>query len=545
VFSAIPTFLNRERREHPGGESGDPEPGGARLGREDGLTIIEVLVATIVLTVGLLGTFGLINTTTKTSAQTHDREGAVSLARQIVEDAHTIPFDQLAPGTVVEKLQALPGLENATPGSTWTIVRGASNTQQGATYTVTAHACYIDEPRNGLAKTSELTSEEAAMFCEEHKGNEEWKAGDAVDTTPIDFKRVTVNVSWHATGRTPSVQQVTVFGAAGESTSLSASELKLVPPPEPSCESGNKSGEACVTQPTITTSSSELTFSVCAPKSSTAVLWSLEGVLQSPSAEVQSTTCKSEEGFIWKFKWKIEGLSDGTYQVSAQATTTKGVLGPPVTIPVTLIRKRPAPPKGVKGGFNYVYLSGVKTQVAELQWEASSERNVIGYRVHRPGESLAPAGESTECQGSMTTLSTELTCVDLGGPKGATVKYSVVALYREAKGKVAEGEATELTLVNPGPSGPHPPTSLKLDNSEGTVRLTWKPPTGGEEVAFYRIYRGSAGETCPMSYTSRYDTASALAEPSFTDTTTTTTHTYCVTAVGFTLAESPPERVSG
>jgi Tfp pilus assembly protein PilV len=523
----MPIIFCRKHKESPGGERGR-----ALLRRDDGFTLIEVLIAAVVLIIGVTGLFGLLNTTAKTSLQTHDREGAVSLARQILEDAHTIPFDQLAPGTVVEKLQAMNGLENATPGSTWTIVHGASNTQQGATYTVTVSECSIDEPRNGLAKTSELTSEEVKTFCEEHKGKEEWQSGDAVDATPIDFKRVTVDVTWSAIGRSPDVHQVGVFGAAGESTSLSASELQLVPPPEPYTGTS-------VTQPTVTENASELTFSVCAPKSSTGVLWSLEGVLQSPSAEVQSTTCKSGEGYVWKFKWKIEGLSDGTYQVSAQATTTKGVLGPPVTIPVTLLRKRPAAPKGVKGGFNEVYVGGVKKQVAELQWEASSERNVIGYRVHRPGgESLAPAGESAGCQESMTTLSTELTCVDLGGPKGAAAEYSVVALYRNAKGEVEEGEAKKLTLAYPAPSGPKPPTGLKLDNSEGTVKLTWKPPTTGEEVAFYRIYRGSAGETCPMPYTGRYDTASATTEPSFTDTTTTTTHSYCVTAVGFTLAES-------
>jgi prepilin-type N-terminal cleavage/methylation domain-containing protein len=489
-----------------------------RLAAEDGFTLIEVLVATIVLSIGIVGTLGMINTTTKTSALTHDREGAVSLARQIVEDAHTIPFDQIAPGTAVEKLQALPGLENATPGPTWTIVRGASNTQQGATYTVTVHACYIDEPRDGLAKTSELTSEEAAMFCEGHKGNEEWKSG-AVDPTPIDFKRVTVNVSWHETGRTPSVQQVSVFGAAGEPTSLSLSELQLVPPPQPY-------GITLVTQPTITENASELTFSVCAPKSSTAVLWSLEGVLQSPSAKEQSTTCKSGEGLIWTFKWKIEGLSDGTYQVSAQATTTKGVLGPPVTIPVTLIRKRPAPPKGVKGDFNEVYMvGGAHMRAIELEWAANSERDVIGYRVYSPSGLVCPPSSSE--------LSLSLSCIEVPAkftPESG-LTYKVVALYRNEKNEVAEGEQAAFLLTYPVPAAPNPPTELEAKETEGTVRLTWKPPTEGEEVAFYRIYRDS------KDYTSRYDTASGN-NPTYTDTETTGIRKYWVTAVSKTLTES-------
>lgn len=532
----IDTFLSRLiAPESEGGYtlfSGPRRPRPPRLpspASEQGLTLIEVLVATIVLTIGLLGTFGLLNTTTKTSAQTHDREGAVSLARQIAEDTRTIPFAQLTPSTVVEKLQAMTGLENATPGSTWHIVRGASNTQQGATYTASVSECNVDEPKDGLAQTGELTASEAAEYCEGHKGSEEWVTGDAVDTTPIDYKRVTVKVSWQATNRTPSVQQIVIIGATGESTSLSASELKLVPPPEPSCESGKKSGEACLTQPTITASSSELTFSVCAPKSSTGVLWSLEGVPQSSSVEAQTTTCKSGEGFIWKFKWKIEGLSDGTYQVSAQATTTKGVLGPPVTIPVTLIRKRPVAPKGVKGGFNEVYVGGARTKAIELEWEANSERNVIGYRVYSPSGLVCPSSSSE--------LSPALTCTQVHAYESGLV-YKIVALYRNANGEVAEGEEAKFPIAYPAPSAPNPPTGLKLENSEGTVKLAWTPPTGGEEVAFYRIYRGSSGESCPMPYTNRYDTASALAEPSFTDTTTTTTHSYCVTAVSYTLAES-------
>lgn len=500
------------------------------LKQETGLTLIEVLIASIVLAVGIGGTFGLLNTSVKTSAQTHDREGAVSLARQIAEDARTIPFDQLTPKTVEEKLQAMTGLENATPSEAWHIVRGKSSTQAGATYTVTVHACYVDELKDGLAKTWKqssgegvLSREEAEEYCEKHEGNEEWKTGDTVDTTPIDYKRVTVKVSWQATNRTPSVEQVTIVGAAGESTSLSASELKLVPPPTP------YGGESTVTQPTITTSSSELTFSVCAPKGSTGVLWSLEGVLQSPSAEETTTTCKSGEGYIWKFKWKIEGLSDGTYQVSAQATTTKGVQGPPVTIPVTLIRKPPAAPKGIRGGFNEVYVGGTPTKAIELEWQANSERNVIGYRVYSPS--------GLACPSSSSELSLALTCTQVHAYEAGLV-YKIVALYRNAEGKVVEGEEAKFTPAYPAPAAPKPPTELKLESSGGTVKLTWKPPSSGEEVAFYRIYRGSSSESCPMPYTDRYEAASAVAEPSFTDTTTTTTHTYCVTAVSYTLAES-------
>ena len=75
-------------------------------------------------------------------------------------------------------------------------------------------------------------------------------------------------------------------------------------------------------------------------------------------------------------------MSDGTYHVAVQAIDATGIYGPPTSISVTLIRGVPSAPKVTYGGFNEVLVSGVKTKVAELQWQANSERNVIGYRVY-------------------------------------------------------------------------------------------------------------------------------------------------------------------
>jgi Tfp pilus assembly protein PilV len=489
------------------------------LQHEAGLTLIEVLAATLVLAVGIAGTFGLINTSAKTSVQTHDREGAVSLAREILEDAHTIPFAQLTPSTVVEKLQEMSGLKNISSGSTWQIKQGSAEglkgeTRAGVTYTVTASECSIDSPKDGLAKTSELTTAEAETFCEKHKGNEEWVTGDEVDPAPVDFKRITVKVSWPGPGsstRKPYVEQVTLLNAAGEPTGLSTTELKLVPPPTPYIGSS-------VTAPVITESTvKELTFSVNAPEGASALRWSLEGAAQSPAPTLK-------EGTIWTFKWKIEGLSDGTYEVSAQAITSTGVLGPPITIPVTLIRGEPAEPKGVKYGFNEVYVEGTKKRALELQWEANSERNVIGYRVKSPEGSVCPSGTGE--------LSLSLSCIEV--PRkyepGSTPAYTVAALYSNAKKEIVEGKKKTVTLGKP--EEPNVPTGLTVTkNEDGSVTLKWNAPKEGPAVAFYRIYRGST------NYTSRYATAPA-SETSYNDSDATVAHTYWVAAVSSTMTES-------
>jgi Tfp pilus assembly protein PilV len=482
---------------------------------EQGLTLVEVLVATIVLATGIVGTFGMLNTSAKTSAQTHDREGAVSLAREILEDARTIPFAQLSQSSVAKELQAMEGLENATPGETWHIVRSGSETQKSTTYAVEVSECSIDDPKDGLAQTDEIPASERSSFCEEHKGDEEWKAGDGTDANPVDLKRVTVDVSWAAYGRSSNVHQATMISSAGEATGLSVSELKLSGT-SPASEFGS------ATQPVIDNSAVEaLTFSVSSPAGTSAIRWSLEGVGQSSAGVHESET-------EWKFTWQpISGLSDGTYQVSAQAVDATGVLGPPVSISVTLIRGVPKAPENFIGGFNNVYSAGSLTEVAELQWKANPERNVIGYRVFRPDGSEACPG------GGELSLSTS--CIDFTPPSPSASEsgrtYEVVALYRNAQGVVSEGWPASHTLPAGPPAGPDAPTELTLThNSDGSVTLTWSAPEKGEPVSFYRIYRGST------NYTSRYDTAFTT---SYTDTDAVGTHEYWVTAVGANLAESP------
>src|ERR1700747_3360245 len=81
----------------------------SRLSSEAGFTLIEVLVASIVLAVGITALFALVDSSVKASFSTRAREGATSLARQVLEDAHTVPYSQLAPTSVTEQLQAMEG----------------------------------------------------------------------------------------------------------------------------------------------------------------------------------------------------------------------------------------------------------------------------------------------------------------------------------------------------------------------------------------------------------------------------------------------------
>jgi hypothetical protein len=493
------------------------------LRSQEGLTLIEVLMASIILVVGLTALFGLVDNSVKASYSTRAREGATNLARQILEDAHTIPYSQIAPSSITEQLQAMQPAGAQVSSSPWKI------SQRGVTYTVKVSECPIDDPKNGLGK--HLNSAGENVFCKD-PGEKEWEASEAAegkteDPQPENLKRITVDVTWVAKGRSPDVRQVETLTAAGEAVGLSAYNLQLS---APIMSSPWTSTAPVITEPALT----QLVFTVSSPKGTTAMIWSLEGNRQSPAP-----TQTEKEG-TWTFSWPLTGVSDGTYKVTAQSVNATGVIGPPVTIAVTLVRGTPAAPKGVLAGFNTINVGGSPKQVIELQWQANAERNVIGYRVFRP-----PTRELA-CPESSATLSLSVKCIDFNPPKGnaSNLTYEVVALYRKAGSKageplsetVSEGPATALTVTGgePPPAGPNAPETLKLDkNADGSVTLSWSLPKGGAEVAFYRIYRGST------NYTSRYDVTGSGTATSYNDTDATEEHSYWITAVGKNLTESP------
>jgi type II secretory pathway pseudopilin PulG len=488
---------------------------------DDGFTLFEVLIAAVVLIIGLTALFGLLDTSVKASAATRAREGGTSLAREILEDARTLAYPQISPNSIVGQLQAMHGLENKSGGATWQIVR------RGVTYTVAVKECAIDDPKDGWGKHENPITKENP-FCKD-PGEQEYKAGEAVeDPRPENLKRITAEVTWPAIGRKPAVKQVETLTAAGEAPGLSAGELKLI---TPTLGAGNSpTAPVIVAQPV----ENKLVFSVQSPSGTKAMEWALDGVRQT-----NEPTFVSGTGTEWRFSWFIPlgEVSDGAYQISVQAVDATGVYGPPISITVTLIRSIPVAPKITYAGFNEIYVAGVKKKVVELQWQANTERNIIGYRVYDPANELV-------CPKEAATLSLQVTCIDfLESPKSPSLlsfnlTYSVVALYRPA-----EAEALSKTTISQGPAGTRalsktplaPGEMTKLDakkNTEGAVVLRWPEPVG-VAPAFYRIYRGSA------NYTSRYAIVSP-ATREFTDTDTEVEHEYWVTAVSESMTETSP-----
>jgi type II secretory pathway pseudopilin PulG len=478
----------------------------ARGRGEDGFTLFEALMAAAILAVGLVGLLGLLDASVKASASTRAREGATNLAREILEDARTIPYAQVIPTSIESQLQAMNALADSSSSSGWQIDR------RGFAYTVTAKECAIDNPKDGLAKTHGST------FCNEEQPS--WKEGEAEDTAPEDLKRIAVEVSWTLQQRTSTVKQASALTAAGQAVGLIATSLELT-----SAYDTALSGSTSTT-PVITDKETKaLTFSVSFPEGTSAIIWSLEGAKQEELAP--SSSKATSLTFSWTIDESAKGIhvSDGTYQVAAQTVDSTGVIGPPISIPVRLIRGAPAAPKEITGGFNTLYSGGVATEVGELQWKADAERNVIGYRVYGPSNELL-------CPESLETLSTATSCIDFHvAGKPAERAYTVVAIYRNENEEVTQSLAGTLTIKRTESIAPNAPSNLvATKNADGSVTLKWTAPSGGTTPAFYRIYRGST------DYTSRYG-ETTLTE--YKDTDAATAHEYWVTAVSSGLTESP------
>jgi Tfp pilus assembly protein PilV len=478
-----------------------------RASQEDGFTIVETIVATIVLTIGLLTTYLMLAVSVHASSEVRQREEGVSLARQIAEDARSIPYSQLSNATIVTQLQAYPGLANSGSPSTWTIVRG------GYTYTVAASLTTLNDPKDTSGAT--------------------------------DVKQFSVTVSWATyQAQTHTYTESAIMSRAGQDPGLAASALALA------TTGAGISGPTPNTAPVITsTGITSLQFSVTAPAGTQAIVWSLNGSKQSSwTGSIPST------GTTWtSAAWSLSGLSDGNYTVGAQAEDANGVDGPGVTIPVRLIRNVPSAPSITGDGFNTnLRVSGTATTVAELQWNTNPELNVVGYRIYSPSGAMICQTNTTSSYGSScgaNAYCTSLTaCIDLTQPPATTSPnppgrtYSVRALYYDANNNLQEGSASNVTLASGIPTPPPAPVSLTVATQlDATATLTWPVSVGGTPVSFYRVYRDGT------NYTTRYDVVAASScavTCSYHDTSRAEGHLYYVTAVGGTtpgsnMAESP------
>src|SRR5260370_41351097 len=88
-----------------------------------GFTIVEVLVASAVLLIGLLGAVTMIDGANATNTTIKAREQGINLARELIEAGRAIPYAQLTPASVVPQGQGMANLGHASAraGGGWAI----------------------------------------------------------------------------------------------------------------------------------------------------------------------------------------------------------------------------------------------------------------------------------------------------------------------------------------------------------------------------------------------------------------------------------------
>jgi prepilin-type N-terminal cleavage/methylation domain-containing protein len=467
-----------------------------RLRDSSGFSLVEVMIAALILVVGAAAAFSLIDSANRSVTSNAARVGATNLGRELAEYARTTDYDLLQPSQVVNALRNHPRIAGTLSGSAWTIER------RGVTYTVSAQVCTFDDPKDGLAATP------PANACPTPAA----VAGAPAEVNPDDFRRVTYNVTWTIRGRSGKASHSTlvVNPAGGLGPRITQFD-------EPAAQITGDSISWGATQPL------KLKSTMAA-----AVHWAVD--VSGGAAGGGST----EWGFDWSFGTAFSSstpwVRDGTYTVSAQAQDSRGVPGEARIITVHVNRHQPNPVTGLIGGYNK------SRDVVDMRWDRYDERDLKGYRVVRllDGKQVCPAAAGAVQDG--------LSCTDTSPlPLGSA--YEVFAVdclnLMAAACSHRDGLGSLTTAITPvAGTAPDAPTGLTASVVDGKPTLSWTAPATVPDgpIRFYRIYRDTG-----TSVADRYD-ETVTSDPVYVDPNpgSTTAHKYWVTAIDQNFNESPP-----
>ena len=214
-----------------------------------GFTLVEVMVAVLLLSIGVLATLAMSDGANRATAQTKAREGANSVARDVLEATHAIPWAKLTPSTTTGSLQAMAGLADSDPAQGgWQLAR------RDTTYTIAVSVCSIDDPADGLGSSVDAT------FCARAGSS-----GKPADANPADMKRATLTVSWRDQSGPRTLTQVTTITSTYSGPAVAALSSAALPGEGPWTYSGPLSA---------------LQFRVTTDQPATAVQWLLNGTKQ-------------------------------------------------------------------------------------------------------------------------------------------------------------------------------------------------------------------------------------------------------------------------
>jgi prepilin-type N-terminal cleavage/methylation domain-containing protein len=465
---------------------------------ERGFTLIEVMVAMMILVVGFAGAFAMIDGANARTLDTKQREAATALSREVIEAARSVPYNQLNPGSMVTQIQAIPGLADTSGDTGWTVER------RNQTYTITMTVCSVDDDQDGYGNLG------AGNFCAGTGG----VAGS--DRNPDDYKRVAVGVTWQRGNVQRSIQQSGIVNNEASAVGPSVDFVDQVP------------GGLDATLITVDTPT--MTFDVEAEDDAVSIRFAVDGV-------VKDTVEADNALFTWEINTADEQVADGTYVVSVTAFDEEGTPGPTRSRTLRLNRLVPSAPQDVFGGWNSRTGYALK-DIVEVQWARNLEPDVTGYRVYRK----VGTSEHLVCDFTLEPQRTE--CQDLSPPgAGVPLEYFVVAYDKDPfTGEPRAGDDSDPHLFPiRATTQPDQPPTLTASVDGDTVVLDWddapaaSPSYPGSTVIFYRVYRNGTALANRIARTSQdsltfYRDIGGAGQG----------HLYWVSTVDENFAESPP-----
>jgi len=508
----------------------------ARVSEQNGFTIVEVLVAALVLVVGLGGLLQMLVTADHAISTTRLRQAETSVAREVLEDARGLSSTQLTQSAIASALQsAVP--QAAVSGSSLVVTRAVSSSGAPTRFGVAFNVCDLDSPSDGYGSHSSPPTS-GGVWCPDVASN------GTQDSNPEDYKRVTVTVT-PSDRSTPTIQQAILIYS------------RPVNGPAVTCLSTSGS---CPGPNVTVTSGSSLTFNVTTTAVAARIQWLVNGNVP-PSAQIPSSSTDpyAPSGTSSSFTWNFP-TADGTYAIAAVAYDTNGTSGTRSTVVVNLNRHQVIAPTSFSAGWND-FTGGV-----EAQWVQSTDQDVLYYRVYRKygsnaAQLVATCGASGNVTGTSCADAPEAAlapplpsarpnpCTSSAQSYTTTNYYWVVGVDTDP----STGQPRESTAQSPQVDAnlcdhqPYAPTTLSGTLNNGQLSLSWDAPSpaapdGWESVQAWRIYRWPSDRAVQIPGDRYQLVGNSPASTSYTDGSPDpggVQQSYCVTAVDAHLNESP------
>lgn len=510
--------------------------------REDGFTVVEILIAAIILVVGLLALLMMIIASDHAIAKNRVRQAETSAAREVLEDARSLLYTQLNPTSIASALQpVVPGATIVASASVPTLQLSRSIYTFQVAFT---SICSLDDSSDGYGSHSQAPAS-GGSWCPDVA------ASGTTDPQPDDYKRVSVTVTPFIGGvaSTPVVQQSILIYARP----THGPAVTCLTTTSGSCPGTNVS----ITSPATTS----VPFFVTTNSTADRIQWLVNGS-QPPSNEIAggATDPYAPGGTSSSFTWGLPQVSgvyiDGTFTITAIAYDSNGNAGTRSTLQVTVNRHVAIAPASVSAGWN-AQINGV-----DIQWLPSIDQDLLYYQVwHQIGTGAASQVTTVPC--ASTILQTS--CYDLSAPApteipacagidvGTSDKYWVLGVDTDP----STGQPRPSTALSPSVDAnicdhpPNAPVSLLGTLSNGTMSLSWtmpspQDPDSGDSIQGWRIYRWTQGGTVQFPG-SRYALVGVTGGggstvTSFSDGSADpggVAQSYCVTSVDTHLNESP------